>query len=234
MEYIFDGIKQALRVIFTFDSEFINIIFISIKVSFTSTALAAIFGVPFGIFLAQKNFPGRNAVATILNTLMSLPTVVVGLMVYSFLSRTGPLGQLGLLYTLTAMVVGQFILIFPIISALTITAVKGLDRSIKPTALSLGADCFQAFLTFFHEARFAIAAAIIAGFARAFSEIGVSMMLGGNIKGYTRNITTAIALETSKGEFALGIALGIVLLTVALMINVVFMRFQKIYTNECL
>jgi tungstate transport system permease protein len=158
---------------------------------------------------------------------MSLPTVVVGLMVYSFLSRRGPLGDLGLLYTVTAMVVGQCILAFPIVTGLTISSVKGLDKRIKTTIKSLGADPLQGFLMFLHEGRFGILAAVIAGFGRVFAEIGVSMMLGGNIKGYTRNITTAIALETSKGEFALGIALGLVLLIVAFGVNILLSFVQR-------
>jgi len=179
-------------------------------------------GVPFGILIANREFPGRNAVITILNTLMSLPTVVVGLLVYSFLSRRGPLGELGLLYTQTAMVIGQFLLAFPIISGLAVTSVMSLDRRLHAAVLSLGADPSQSFRMFLHEARFGLVAAVITGFGRVFAEVGVSMMLGGNIRTYTRSITTAIALETSKGEFALGIALGIVLLTVALVINVMF------------
>ena len=153
---------------------------------------------------------------------MSLPTVVVGLMVYSFLSRRGPLGELGLLYTQTAMVIGQFILAFPIIAGLSVGAVAGLDKRIRTTALSLGADTPQSFWMFVREARYGIMAAVMAGFGRVFAEVGVSMMLGGNIRGYTRNITTAMALETSKGEFAFGIALGLVLLTVALGVNILF------------
>ncbi|MCG2712322.1 MAG: ABC transporter permease [Candidatus Omnitrophica bacterium] len=227
MDYIANGLKEALRIIFSFEREFLSIVAVSIKVSFSSTLLAAITGVPFGIFIAQKKFPGRDCVFTLLNTLMSLPTVVVGLMVYSFLSRRGPLGELGLLYTLSAMIIGQFILIFPIISGLTVTAVRSLDKRIKTTVISLGADSVQGFWMFLREARLGIAAAIIAGFGRVFAEVGVSMMLGGNIKAYTRNITTAIALETSKGEFALGIALGIVLLTVAFTINFFLTKLQK-------
>jgi len=227
MEYISGGLRQALRIIFTFDSEFLVIVWVSVKVASISTLLATAAGVPFGILLADKKFPGRNAVVTVLNTLMSLPTVVVGLLLYSFLSRRGPLGELGLLYTQTAMVIGQFVLAFPIISGLAVTSVMSLDRRVRTTALSLGADPSQSFRMFLHEARFGILAAVIAGFGRVFAEVGVSMMLGGNIRTYTRNITTAIALETSKGEFALGIALGVVLLTVALVINVLFSLFRR-------
>lgn len=227
MQYIADGLAEALRIILTLDREFVGIVFVSLTVAFASTTLATIFGVSFGVFVTQKKFPGRSAVITILNTLMSLPSVVVGLMVYSFLSRRGPFGPLGLLYTRTAMIIGQFILAFPIIAGLTATSIRSLDRRIRVTVLSLGADPAQGFRMFLHEARFGILAAIVAGFSRVFAEIGVSMMLGGNIKGYTRNITTAIALETNKGEFALGIALGIILLIVAFTINCLFMVFQR-------
>ncbi len=227
MEYILEGFKGALKIIFQLDSEFLDIVAVSIKTASTSTLLAAITGIPFGIFIAQKKFPGRSIVITVLNTLMSLPTVVIGLTVYSFLSRRGPLGKLGLLYTLSAMVIGQFILIFPILSGVTVTAVRSLDKRIKTTLVSLGTSHRQGFRMFIHEARLGILTALIAGFGRVFAEVGVSMMLGGNIKGYTRNIPTTIALETSKGEFALGIALGIVLLAVAFSINLVLTYLQK-------
>ena len=227
MEYILNGVKEAFIIIFSFEEKFLEIVFVSIKVSFASTVLGTLLGVPVGILVAEKKFFGRNTVITILNTLMSLPTVVVGLMLYSLLSRRGPFGGVGLLFTPTAIIIGQSVLIFPIISGLTITAIRSLDKRVWTTAMSLGADRYQGFLIFLHEARYGILAAVIAGFSRVFAEVGVSMMLGGNIKGYTRNITTAIALETSKGDFSLGIALGFVLLTVAFTINLMFTNFQK-------
>jgi tungstate transport system permease protein len=222
MDYITRGFYEALRIISSGNAEFLGTVGVSLLVASASTILATITGVPAGILVAHRRFRGRQAILTLLNTLMSLPTVVVGLMVYSVLSRHGPLGETRLLYTRTAIVIGQWILAFPIIAGLTVAAVKGLDRRIHPTALSLGADTAQGFRVFLHEARFGILAAVVAGFGRVFAEVGVSMMLGGNIRGYTRTITTAIALETSKGEFALGIALGLVLLTVALAVNVLF------------
>lgn len=222
MDYITNGLVEALKLIAAADDEFLEIVLVSLLVALTSTTLATVCGAPFGIYVAEKRFPGRKAVITVLNTLMSLPTVVVGLMLYSFLSRRGPLGEFGLLYTRSAMIMGQFILAFPIIAGLTVASVSALDRRIRVTIRSLGADSTQGFRMFLYEARFGILAAMVAGFGRVFAEVGVSMMLGGNIKGYTRNITTAIALETSKGEFALGIALGIVLLAVAFTINALF------------
>lgn len=227
MDCIADGFAEALRLIFSADREFMAIVGVSLLVALTSTALATLSGVPFGVLVAHRSFPGRGGIITVLNTLMSLPTVVVGLTVYSVLSRRGPLGGLGLLYTRTAMVMGQWILAFPIVGGLTVAAVKGLDRRVHATALSLGASPGQGFRMFLHEARFGVLAAVVAGFGRVFAEVGVSMMLGGNIRGYTRNITTAIALETSKGEFALGIALGVVLLAVALAINVLVAVFRR-------
>lgn len=227
MSYILTGIKEAFQIILSLDREFLDIVWVSGKVSIISTSLATSAGVPFAIFITRKNFPGRHLLITILNTLMALPTVVVGLTVYSFLSRSGPFGSWGLLFSQTAIIIGQVILIVPIITSLTISALKGADPRIEQTAMALGADTLQQFRIFFHEARFGVFAAIIAGFGRVFAEVGISMMLGGNIRNYTRTITTNIVLETSKGEFAMGIALGIVLLTVAFGINIIFSRFQK-------
>ncbi len=227
MDYIWQGVRDSLRIIVGLDREFLSAVLVSLKVALLSTALAALAGVPFGMWIAEKRFRGARAIMTILSTLMSLPTVVVGLMVYSFLSRRGPLGEWGLLYTPAAMVIGQFILAFPIIAGLSVSAVAGLDKRIQATALSLGADTAQSFRMFLREARYGIMAAVMAGFGRVFAEVGVSMMLGGNIRGYTRNITTAIALETSKGEFAFGIALGLVLLAVALGVNILFSLFRE-------
>ncbi|MBD3327482.1 ABC transporter permease subunit, partial [candidate division KSB3 bacterium] len=158
--------------------------------------------------------------------LMALPTVVIGLFGYSLISRRGPLGTLELLFTPTAMVMGQIVLAMPIIMALTISAVQGVDPRVRRTATVLGASPFQSALAMVAEARFALMAAIITGFGRVIGEVGASMMLGGNIKGYTRNLPTAIALETSKGEFGFGLALGIILMTVALCVNFL-MRFLQ-------
>jgi tungstate transport system permease protein len=226
MDFIWDGFLQALALIINLDPELINITSVSLKISFVSTTIATLSGVPLGFLIGINDFYGKRLVATLLNTLMALPTVVVGLFLYSLLSRRGPLGSCGLLFTPTAMIIGQVILATPIIAALTMSAVANTDRRIRLTAATLGANGYQTMLTIFGENRFAIIAAIIAGFGRVFAEVGVSMMLGGNIKLYTRNITTALALETSKGEFALGIALGIILLAIACFINLLFHWFQ--------
>jgi len=222
-----DGLWGALRLLRSFDPEFMAIVMVSVLVAFTSTSLATITGVPVGVWIAQSSFRGRAGVVAVLNTLMSLPTVVVGLLVYSLLSRQGPLGSLGLLYTRTAIVIGQWILAFPIVAALTVATMAGQDSRVRGTAISLGASPLQAFLRVLSEARFGILAAVVAGFGRVFAEVGVSMMLGGNIKAYTRSITTAIALETSRVEFALGLALGFILLTVALGVNVLLALLKR-------
>ncbi len=226
MDYIINGFKEALNIIFHLDREFIRIVLVSCKVSFMSTVLATTAGIPLALVLTFKKFPGSSFLISVSNTLMALPTVVVGLLVYSFISRRGPFGELNLLFTQTAIVIGQVILILPIITSLTVSTLKGLDKRIEKTAVSLGADPVRSFFMLLHEARHGLMAVVIAGFGRVFAEVGVSMMLGGNIKSYTRTITTAIALETSKGEFAMSLALGMVLLTIAFTVNGVFYKFR--------
>jgi tungstate transport system permease protein len=227
MGFIFEGLSSAFALILSLDREVFSITFLSLWISATATLLGTLTAVPLGFAIGTVPFPGRRAIITLFNTLLSLPTVVVGLLVFGFVSRQGPLGFMGLLFSPAAMVIGQFILAFPIITALTISAVQGLDRRIRPTALTLGASRFQASLTLLLEARFAIMAAIIAGFGRIIGEVGAAIMLGGNIKHYTRTITTAIALETSKGEFGFAIALGIILMVVAFSVNILFRYFQQ-------
>ncbi len=227
MDYILEGFSNALTMLISLDREIVSIIFVSVKVSITAILLATSAGVPLGFYIAIKDFWGKRGIITILNTLMALPTVVVGLLVYSFISRRGQLGQFGLLYTPWAMIIGQTILALPIISALSLSATQGVDKRVEKTARTLGANGLQIAFIILAEGKFTIMAAIIAGFGRIFAEVGISMMLGGNIRGYTRNISTAIAFETGKGEFALGIALGIILLTIAFSINILFHYFQK-------
>lgn len=227
MEYLLEGVRHAFELILTLDREIVTITFISLNISIIAIICASVTGVPVGFIIGINKFRGRSIVITILNTLMAFPTVVVGLLVYSMVSHKGPLGPLGLLFTPTAMIIGQFILATPIIMALTISATQGIDPKVKSTAMVLGANSFQSGIAIVLEARFAIIAAVIAGFGRIIGEVGASMMLGGNIRGYTRNITTAIALETSKGEFSLGMALGFILLTVALIINFLLRLMQS-------
>ncbi|MEK6714556.1 MAG: ABC transporter permease [Candidatus Omnitrophota bacterium] len=226
MGYLLEGFYSALQMIVSLDRQMLSIAFISIKVSTLSTMLATLVGLPTGFYIGIKNFWGRKALISIFNTLMSVPTVIIGLSVYFIICRRGPLGSLGLLYTPWAMVLGQAILAFPIVASLSLSAVISLDRRVEKTALSLGADNLQAAFFILSEGRFAILSAIIAAFGRVFGEVGASMMLGGNINGYTRNIPTAIALETGKGEFVLAIALGMILLSVALSVNILAGYFQ--------
>ena len=226
MEYLFDAITGAFRLIFTLDPEVVTITLLSLRVAVSATVLAAVLGIPLAYFVATREFRGKGALLTLFNTLMALPTVVVGLFCYSFLSRKGPLGFLDLLFTPSGIILGDVILAFPLIVGLTIAAVSAVDPRARMTATSLGASPRQASITILAEARFGLMAAMFNGFGRVVAEVGSAMMLGGNIKGYTRTITTAIALETSKGEFAFGMALGIILLTVALSVNLTFRRLQ--------
>lgn len=227
MGYLAEGFAEALRLIVHMDPEVWGITLVSFKVAAASTIIATILGVPLGFSVASREFRGKGFVITVLNTLLALPTVVVGLSVYAFLSRRGPLGSLGLLFTPTAMVIGQSILALPITAALSLAAVQHLDPRVRETALTLGATAGQAARAVLREGRFAILAAVIAAFGRVFAEVGVSMMLGGNIRFYTRNIPTAIALETGRGEFPLAIALGLILLAVAFGVNLVFQCLQR-------
>jgi tungstate transport system permease protein len=226
MEYIFDAITGAFRLIFSLDSEVFTIVLLSLRVALSATLVAAVLGIPFAYFVATREFRGKGSLITLFNTLMALPTVVVGLFCYSFLSRKGPLGFLDLLFTPSGIILGDIILAFPLIVGLTIAAVHSVDPRAKITAMSLGASPKQVSLTVLEEARFGLMAALFNGFGRVVAEVGSAMMLGGNIRGYTRTITTAIALETSKGEFAFGMALGIILLTLALTVNLTFRKLQ--------
>ena len=226
MGFLLDSLKTALELILSLDPEVYNTVWTSLYVSAIAIVFATVAGVPAGLAIGIGRFPGRRVVITLLNTLMALPTVVVGLVVYGFLSRMGPLGQFGLLFTPTAMIIGQIILATPIIANYTLAALSASDSRIMPTALTLGASTTRGAILLLQEIRFGVMAAIIAGFGRIIAEVGVAMMLGGNIRGYTRTMTTAIALETSKGEFAFGLALGIFLMSVALLINM-FLNFLQ-------
>jgi tungstate transport system permease protein len=226
MSFLVDSFFSAILLLWSLDPEVYFIIYVSVKVSLSSTLIASLLGVPAGFLIAFKEFRGKRLLITVLNSLLALPTVVVGLVVYAFISRRGILGILDLLYTQTAMVVGQVILIFPVVACLTIAAISRIDDRYRKTALTLGATPFQTALVVLREARFAVIAAIIAAFGRVIAEVGISMMLGGNAKGYTRTMTTAMALEYDKGEFVLGVALGLVLLLISFTMNVFFNAMQ--------
>ncbi len=219
MDYLYESLITAITLIFNLDVEVRTAVWTSLYTSSTAILFASLVGIPIGLWLGLSRFRGRRILVTLLNTLMALPTVVIGLLLFGLLSRQGPLGSWGLLFTPVAMILGQMVLATPIVANLVLAAVAGADRRIFPTLLTLGASPFQATIQLLKEIRFGIMAAIIAGFGRVIAEVGVAMMLGGNIRGVTRTMTTAIALETSKGEFAFGLSLGIILLAVALMVN---------------
>lgn len=195
-------------------------VWVSLKTSGLAALIASAAAVPVALFLSGRDFRGKKIVLLVNQTWMAAPTVVIGLLFYSLLSRNGPLGGLGLLYTQAAMTVGQIFLILPLVVGFSYTALRQVDRRARQTALTLGASRRQAGWIVLREARFPLLVAVLAGFARAISEVGIAMMLGGNIRGATRNITTSIALETAKGEFRNGVVLGILLLVVTLGINI--------------
>jgi tungstate transport system permease protein len=226
MQFLLDSFHSALLLLWSVDPELVEIVSVSLKVSSSSTLIASLVGVPAGFLIAFREFSGKRLVITILNTLLALPTVVVGLFVYAFISRRGILGVLDLLYTQKAMIIGQVILIIPIITVFTISAISRIDERYRKTAMTLGANALQTAWAIIREARFAIMAAVIAAFGRVIAEVGISMMLGGNAKGFTRTMTTAMALEYDKGEFVLGVALGIVLLTISFGLNIFFNYIQ--------
>jgi tungstate transport system permease protein len=225
--YLLESLRAALGMILSLDREVLMTVWTSLYTSTVAILLAAILGIPSGYWLGVSRFRGRRIAITLLNTLMALPTVVVGLVLFGLFSRQGPLGVMGLLFTPLAMIAGQTVLASPIVAHYTMSAVVGADPRIVTTALTLGASRLQCGLQLLREVRFGLMAAVIAGFGRVIAEVGVAMMLGGNIRGFTRTMTTAIALETSKGEFAFGLALGIVLMSVALMVNFALNLLQQ-------
>ena len=227
MNFLAESLAAAAALIMALDPEVVHAVRTSLFTTAIAIILAAGIGIPVGTLLGLGRFAGRRAGLTLLNTLMALPTVVVGLVVYGLLSRQGPLGAWGLLFTPAAMIIGQTILAAPIVANYTVAAVAGADPRIMTTALTLGAGRLRGAGQLLMEVRFGVMAAIVAGFGRVIAEVGVAMMLGGNIRNYTRTMTTAIALETSKGEFAFGLALGLVLLTVALIVNLFLNLLQQ-------
>ncbi len=227
MDLLTNSLIAAFELIFSFDRDVWLIIWTSLYTSSCAIVFSALLGIPVGIWLGISRFRCRRLTITLLNTLMAMPTVVVGLVLFGLFSRQGPLGPMGLLFTPWAMVAGQTVLATPIVANYVLAAVNGSDERIMPTVLTLGATRFQAGAQLLKEIRFGVMAAVIAGFGRVIAEVGVAMMLGGNIRGSTRTMTTAIALETSKGEFAFGLSLGIVLLSVALFVNLFLNLLQQ-------
>ena len=226
MDFFLDSLLSAVWLIWSLDPQLTEIIGVSLKVSSSSTVIAGIIGIPAGFLITFREFWGKHLLITVLNTLLALPTVVVGLFVYAFISRRGIFGPLDLLYTQHAMIIGQVILIIPIVATFTIAALSRIDERYRETALTLGANPLQTAWVIIREARFGLVAAVIVAFGRVIAEVGISMMLGGNAKGFTRTMTTAMALEYDKGEFVLSVALGIVLLAVSFGMNIIFHYFQ--------
>ncbi len=227
MTEIWQGFIRAIELIISLDPEVIQIAGRSLAISVTSTILASLICIPLASLIHFNRFPGKRIVINIIQTLFSLPTVVVGLFVFVLFSRAGPIGGLDIMFTPIIMVVGQAVLITPLLLGLIISALGSVDKAIVDTALSLGASGPQIALAVVREAKYAVVAAVIVGFGRAISEVGLAIMVGGNIKGFTRVLTTAISLETSKGELELAIALGIILISIALIVNIVLNRIQQ-------
>jgi tungstate transport system permease protein len=226
LEEIWNGVLRAIELIVSLNPEVMGITARSLLISLASVFLAAVLLVPLGGLIEFRKFRGKNALINLIQTLYGLPTVTVGLFVFLLLSRAGPLGSFELLYTPIGMVIGQTILISPIVIGLTISALKGVSPHIRDTAISLGANENQVILTVIKEARFAVIAAVLLAFGRALSEVGVAMMIGGNIRGYTRVLTTSIALQTSMGNLEMSIALGIILIGISMILNLSLSRFQ--------
>lgn len=214
-----EAIAEGVRRVFQLDAELWRIVQLSLEVSLSAVLLATLVGLPLGALVAVKRFPGRQAVIVVLNSLMGLPPVVVGLLVYLLLSRAGPLGELGLLFTPTAMVIAQTLLILPIIAALARQALEDAWREYQEQLRSLGAEGLRAAMTLIWDIRFSLLTAVLAGLGRASAEVGAVMIVGGNIDGVTRVMTTAIALETSKGDLPLALGLGFVLIAIVLALN---------------
>jgi len=214
-----EALNAALALLTGLDSKLVEIVLLSLRVSLSAVAISALLGLPVGAAIAVGRFPGRQTVIVLLNALMGLPPVVVGLLVYLVLSRAGPLGPLGILFTPSAMVIAQSILILPIIAALSRQAIEDAWREYEEQLRSLGAGRMNAALTLLWDTRFSLLTTILAGFGRAAAEVGAVMIVGGNIDGVTRVMTTAIALETSKGDLPLALGLGMILIAIIIAVN---------------
>ena len=226
MDFLAEGFRRALALLVSGDAEVFGIALLTLKVAVVATVVACGIGLPLGYLLATRRFWGRRAALTVVNTALAFPTVVVGLLLYGTLSRRGPLGGLGWLYTWQAIVVGDVLLALPIAAALSAAAVQGVDPRIRRTAETLGAGQWRTAWTVAREARFALVAVITVAFGQVVAEIGAAMMLGGNIRGSTRTLTTAVALSTSQGDFGLAVALGLLLIAIALIVNVTLQVLQ--------
>ena len=227
MDSIIEGFKAAFLLIINLNQELLSIIFLSLRVSGSALIIVTAVGLPLGALTGLKRFPGRGLIISVLNTFMGLPPVVVGLFIYLLLSRRGPLGFMVLLYSPTAMIIAQCVLAFPIVAALSHSAIIKVDPIIRQASRTLGATPLQVTVAVVKEARYGIMSAVIAALGRAMAEVGAVLIVGGNIAGFTRVITTTIALETDKGNFELALALGIILLMISFCINMVLYAIQK-------
>lgn len=222
-----DGAREAIRLLAALDPELGRILWLSLWISSLAVVIALVVGVPAGVFLGLRRFPGRALVATLVNAGMGLPPVVVGLVVFLLLARSGPLGRAELLYTPAAMVLAQTIIALPLVIGVTMAAIQDLDAELRLQILALGASRWQLYRKLLSEARASLLAALAAAFGAVISEVGAVMMVGGNLRGETRVMTTAIVLETRQGNFALALALSIVLLALAIAINAAFTLLQR-------
>ena len=229
MEFILEGFIQALNLLVGGNAETYSAIWATVKVSSYSIGTSLIIGIPLGFCLGYFDFMGKKPLRTVVDTLMALPTVFIGLLIYAFLTHRGPLGNLGLLFTLPGIAIGQTILALPIVIGLSATAVESMDQKLRTMIMSMGANRRQLFISSLWETRHGILAGAIAAYGRVMTEVGISMMVGGNIKWHTRTITTAIALETNKGQFGMGVALGLVLLAIAFCVNLTLSLLRRRY-----
>jgi len=227
MDLIFEGIIKAFYLLIMLDSEVLGITLLSLQVSGTATLISLFIGISIGTLVALTEFPGRRFVVSLINTGMGLPPVVVGLLVTIFLWRNGPFGFLGILYTPLAMIIAQAIIATPIVMGISLAAIQALPKNLRLQILTLGATRFQMVWILIKEARLPLLAGVMAGFGGIISEVGASIMVGGNIKGYSRVLTTATVMETSRGNFDMAIALGIILLLLAYLINLVLTQIQQ-------
>jgi tungstate transport system permease protein len=227
MDLIFEGIKKAFWLLITLDPEVMGITLLSLQVSGAATLISLFIGISIGVTVALSRFPGKGIIVSLINTGMGLPPVVVGLFVTIFLWRNGPLGVLGILYTPTAMIIAQTVIASPIVMGITLASIQQLPQKLQLQILALGATRLQMVWILIKEARLPLLAAVMAGFGGVISEVGASIMVGGNIKGYSRVLTTATVMETSRGNFDIAIALGIILLLLAYFINLILTHIQQ-------
>jgi tungstate transport system permease protein len=227
MDLIFEGLLKAFHLIFSLDREVLEITWLSLKVSGTATLVSVVIGISLGMVIALNGFPGKKLVISVINTGMGLPPVVVGLFVTVFLWRNGPFGFLELLYSPTAMIIAQVVIATPIVMGLSVAALQNLPPMLKLQILSLGATRWQMVWILIREARLPFMAAVMAGFGGVISEIGASIMVGGNIKGYSRVLTTATVMETGRGNFDVAFALSIILLMLVFVVNYLFTLVQQ-------